>query len=69
MEYKNMNCKEKYHGDGNTAVEDQDDGKLVQDHAKQTGGEGDHDQTQQQPPLCAQLFAVHNGMDDAEHQK
>ena len=46
MEHKNMNCKEKYHGDGNTAVEDQDNGKLVQDHAKQTGSEGNDDQTQ-----------------------
>ena len=31
---KNMNGQEKYHGDGDAAVEDQDNGKLIQDHAK-----------------------------------
>ena len=66
---KNMDRKEKYHSDGDAAVEDQDDGKLFQNHTDQAGGEGEHNQTQQQPPLCAQFLAVHNSMDDAEQQK
>ena len=47
MEYKNMNCEEEYHSGGDAAVEDQNDWKLAQDHTKQTGGEGDHNQPKQ----------------------
>ena len=69
MKYKNMNCQKKYQSDGKTAMENQDDGKLVQNHTKQAGGEGDHNQCKQQPSLCPQLLSVSNGMDDTQQQK
>lgn len=67
--YEKMDRQEEHHSDGDAAVEDQNDGKLIQDHAKQAGGEGQQDQPQQQPAFRAQLPAVYNGMDDAEQQK
>ena len=50
-------------------MENQDDGKLVQNHTKQAGGEGDHNQCKQQPSFCPQLFAVDDGVDNAQQQK
>ena len=69
MIHKNMDCEEEYHGDRDTAVENQNNGKLIQDHAEQAGGEGEHNQSQQQPPLCAQFLAVYDGMDNAQQKK
>ena len=34
-----MNGQEEDHGDGDAAVEDQDNGEPIQDHAEQTGGQ------------------------------
>ena len=64
-----MNCQEEYQSDGKTAMENQDDGKLVQNHTKQAGGEGDHNQCKQQPSVRSQFLSVSNGMDDAQQQK
>ena len=47
MEHENMNRQKKYHSNGDGAVEDQDDGKMIQDYTKQTGSEGDHNQPKQ----------------------
>ena len=41
-----MDSKEKHDSNGDTAVEDQDDGELVQDHAEQTCCERNDDQPQ-----------------------
>ena len=66
MEYKNVNCQEEHHGDGNHPMQDQNDGVLVQDHAEQAGGEGKDNQSQQKVSLRVQLFAADYGMDGAE---
>ena len=41
-----MNRQEEYQSDGDAAMRDQDDGKLIQDHAEQAGSEGNDDQPQ-----------------------
>ena len=64
-----MDRYKEHHGDGNAAVKDKDNRELIQNHTKQAGGEGNHNQRKQQQALCAQLFAVDNGMDDAQQQK
>ena len=42
---------------------------MVQDHPEQAGGEGDHNQSQQQPTLCTQFLPITKSMDDAQQQK
>ena len=64
-----MDRQEEYQGDGDAAMENQDDGKLVQNHTKQAGGEGDHNQCKQQQSFCTQFLSVRNGMDDTQQQK
>ena len=34
MEHKDVNCQEEYQGNGDSTVEDQDNGELIQDHAE-----------------------------------
>jgi len=69
MKYKYMDRQEEYQGDGKTAMENQDDGELIEDHAEQSGSEGNHSQCKQQPSLCPQLLSVDDGMDDTQQQK
>ena len=69
MKHENMNRQKKYQSDGKTAMENQDDGELIEDHAKQTCSKGNSDQTQQQPTLYTQLLAVHDCVNDAKQQK
>jgi hypothetical protein len=44
VKYENMNRQEKDQCDGDAAMENQNDGAPVQDHAEQTGSEGNHNQ-------------------------
>ena len=69
MKNKYMDRQEKYQSDGKTAMENQNDWKLIQNHAKQAGSEGNHNQREQQPSFCSQFPAVGNGMDDTQQQK
>ena len=69
VEHKNMNCKEEYQSDGKTAMENQNDGELIQDHAEQACGKGNHNQCKQQQAFCTQFLSVDNGVDNAEQQK
>ena len=61
-----MNCQEEYQSDGDAAMENQNDGELIEDHAEQSGSEGNHSQCKQQPSLCPQFLSVDNGVDNAE---
>ena len=69
MKHKNMDRQKEYECDRARAMQSQHNRKPIQDHAEQAGGEGKHDRPQQQPTLCSQLPAIHDGMDDAEQQK
>ena len=69
MKYKYMDRQEEYQGDGDAAMENQNNGELIQDHAEETGSKRNDDQPQQQPALCSQLLSVRNGMDDTQQQK
>ena len=69
MKYKYMDRQEEYQGDGDAAMENQDDGKLVQNHTKQTCCEGNYNQCKQQPSFRSQFLSVDDGMDDAQQQK
>ena len=42
MIYKYMDRQEEYQGDGDAAMENQNNGAPVQDHAEQAGSEGNH---------------------------
>ena len=64
-----MDRKEEDQGNGNTAVEDQNHRNMVKNHAKQSGGKGNQDQSKQQPALHAQFLSVSNGMYDTQQQK
>lgn len=64
-----MNCKEEHKCDGNGTVKGKNNGKLIQNHAKQAGSERDHNQSQQQPTLCTQFLAVKNSVDDAQQKE
>ena len=66
---KNMDSHEENYDDGEGAMENQNNGKLIQDHAEQTGGEGDHDQRKQQPTFHAQFFPINNCVYDTQQQK
>lgn len=68
-EYPNMNGEKEHHENRDTAVEDQNDWELIQDHAEQAGGKGNRDQSEQQPALCAKFPAEDDGMDDAQQQE
>ena len=43
-----MDRQEEYQGDGDAAMENQNDGELIQDHAEQACSEGNHNQCKQQ---------------------
>ena len=66
VKYENMNRQEKDQCDGDAAMENQNDGELIQDHAEQAGGKRNHNQRKQQPPFCTQFPTVDYGMDNAE---
>lgn len=46
MKYKYMDRQKKYQSDGKTAMENQNDGELIQDHAEETGSKRNDDQPQ-----------------------
>ena len=69
MKNKDMNCQKKYQRNGNAAMQDQDNGELIQNHPKQAGSKRNHDQAKKQPAFCAQFLSVDNGVDNAEQQK
>jgi len=69
MKNKDMNCQEKYQSDGDTAMENQNNGELIRDHAEETGGEGNYNQCKQQPSFRSQFLSVSNGMDGTQQQK
>lgn len=64
-----MNCHKENNSDGDCSMKDQYNGIMIQDHAEQAGGEGDHDQRKHRYPLCTQLPAIHDGMDNAQQQE
>ena len=47
MKNKYMDRQKKYQSDGKTAMENQNDWKLIQNHAEQACSEGDHNQPKQ----------------------
>ena len=61
-----MNCQEEYQGDGDAAMQDQNNRMLVQNHAEQACSEGNHNQCKQQQAFCTQFLSVDNGVDDAD---
>ena len=46
MKYKYMDRQEEYQGDGDAAMENQNNGELLQDHAEETGSKRNDDQPQ-----------------------
>ena len=46
MKYKYMDRQEEYQGDGDAAMETQNTGAPVQDHAEETGSKRNDDQPQ-----------------------
>lgn len=50
-------------------MKDQNNRVLIHNHSKETGSKGHDDQSQQKMFLCTQLFAVNDGVDDAEQKE
>ena len=67
--YEDVDCCKEYYCYGDASVKGKNNGKLIQNHAKQASGEGDHNQSQQQPTLYTQFLAVKNSVDDAQQKK
>ena len=69
MKHENVNREEEYQGDGDTAMQDQNNRMLVQNHAEQACSEGNHNQCKQQQSFYTQFLSVDNCVNDAEQQK
>ena len=69
VKHKNMDRQEEHQSDREGAVEDQDNGKLIQNQTEQAGGEGDDDYCKKQPALYAQFLTVDERVNKAQQQE
>lgn len=54
---------------GNHTMQDQYNGNVIENHAEESAGKRDQNQSQQKPALRTQFLSVSNGMDDAQQQE
>jgi hypothetical protein len=53
VKQKNVDCQKEDQRNRNHTVENEYNGELIQNHTEEAGGEGNQDQPQQKPALCA----------------